>query len=176
LEGNVVESIREISLWGVEFFVFYKKISSFSPPLRELESPANEQPIWIGVVVGFLPYFIKIKKQRTKGELVLEVWALFWSVQYTRQQLTIYVPLVVRLRRVIWIIITHLRDNDDNQSQGQTSHPEYTTQQREIAVSRCCVVYWRGEPRSHRMSQDPAKTEKEQREILLNSRILLRNG
>ena len=73
---------------------------------------ANEQLIWVGVVVGFIPYFIK--KQRTKGGLVLDVQALFWSVQYTSQQWTIRVPLIERLRRVVWIVITRLRDNDDN--------------------------------------------------------------
>jgi hypothetical protein len=73
---------------------------------------ANEQLIWICVVVGFIPYFIK--KQRTKVGPVLDVRALFWSVQYTGQQWTIRVPLIERLRRVIWIVITHLRDNDDD--------------------------------------------------------------
>jgi hypothetical protein len=70
----------------------------------------NEQLILIGVVVGFIPYFVK--KQQTKRRHVLEVRALFWSVQYAGQQWIIRVTLIERLRRSIWTVIAHLREDE----------------------------------------------------------------
>ena len=37
---SMLYSPYEISLWLLNFFVFYSEISSFAPPLGELESPA----------------------------------------------------------------------------------------------------------------------------------------
>jgi hypothetical protein len=74
---------------------------------------ANEQVILICVVVGFIPYFVK--KQWTKERHTLEIRALFWSVHYTGRQWTLRVPLIERIRRTIWMVITHLREDDHSQ-------------------------------------------------------------
>lgn len=71
---------------------------------------ANEQVILICVVIGCIPYFVK--KQHIRGKHVVEIRALFWSVQHTDRQWIIYVPLIERLRSTIWAVILHLRDDD----------------------------------------------------------------
>jgi len=38
---SMLYSPYEISLWLLNFFVFYSEISSFAPPLGELESPGG---------------------------------------------------------------------------------------------------------------------------------------
>lgn len=75
----------------------------------------NEHSIFICIVVGFIPYFVK--KKRTTGGYALEIRALFWSVQWTNFQLTVHVPLIERLQRIIWVVITHLHEDDDNHMQ-----------------------------------------------------------
>lgn len=72
----------------------------------------NEQVIWLCVAAGFIPYFFK--KQQIRGRLALEIRALFWSVWYTNRQCIIRIPLIERLQRMIWTIITHLREDDDH--------------------------------------------------------------
>ena len=74
---------------------------------------ASEQVILMGVVVGFIPYFIK--RQQIRGGHVLEVRALFWSARYTSRQWTIRIPLIERLRHAIWAAILHLREGDHSQ-------------------------------------------------------------
>lgn len=74
---------------------------------------ASEPATVICIVVGFIPYLVK--RQRAKGGHVLEVRALFWSVQYTSRQWTIRVPLIERLRNTIWTVIMHLRKDDPSQ-------------------------------------------------------------
>lgn len=69
-----------------------------------------EQLVLICFVVGFIPYFV-IRRQ-SKGEYILEIKALFWSVQYTSRQWVVRVSLIERLRHAIWIIIMHLREVD----------------------------------------------------------------
>jgi hypothetical protein len=65
------------------------------------------------ICVGFIPYFVK--KQRTKEGHVLEIRALFWSVQCTSRQWTVRVALIERLRHMIWTVIMHLREDDHSQ-------------------------------------------------------------
>ena len=77
---------------------------------------ANEQVIWLCVAAGFIPYFFK--KQQIRGGFTLEIQALFWSVRYTNRQWIIRIPLIERLRRVIWTVITQLREDDDDHTQG----------------------------------------------------------
>ena len=76
----------------------------------------SEQVVFLCVVAGFIPYFVK--RRHTRGGHVLEVRGLFWSVKYTSRQLTVRVPLIERLRRAIWTVITHLREDDDDPEQG----------------------------------------------------------
>ena len=73
----------------------------------------NEQVIWLCVVAGFIPYFFK--KQQIRGKLVLEIRALFWSVQYNNRQWIVRVPLIERLRHVIWIVLKQLREDVHSQ-------------------------------------------------------------
>ena len=73
----------------------------------------NEQLLLICFVVGFIPYFVK--RRQSRGEHILEIKALFWSVQYTSRQWIVRVSLIERLRRAIWAIIMHLRDDDRSQ-------------------------------------------------------------
>jgi hypothetical protein len=73
----------------------------------------SEQEILMGVLVGCIPYLIK--RRHIRGGHVLEVQALFWSVQYTSRQWTIHVPLIERLRHAIWTMIMHLREDDRSQ-------------------------------------------------------------
>ena len=73
----------------------------------------SEQVILMSVIVGFIPYVIKW--QRTRGGNVLEVRALFWSVQCTDRQWTIRIPLIERLRHAIWMVILQLREGDHSQ-------------------------------------------------------------
>jgi len=73
----------------------------------------SEQVIWVSVLLGFIPYIIKW--QQIRGGHVLEVRALFWSVQYTSRQWTIRIPLIERLRHVIWMVILQLREGEHSQ-------------------------------------------------------------
>ena len=68
--------------------------------------------IWIWLVVGFIPYYVN--KQQMGNGWILQVRALFWSLEIDRQQVrrnrwTLRVPLIERLRNAVCASIMHLR-------------------------------------------------------------------
>ena len=73
--------------------------------------------LWVWLIVGLIPYYIN--KQPTRNGWILQVRALFWSLEVHRQQgrnrLTLRVPLIERLRSAVWAAIQHLRGDDPPQ-------------------------------------------------------------
>lgn len=67
----------------------------------------NAHAIWVYIVVGFIPY--SMERRQTSGGHTLEIRALFWTLQHTRRQWTIHIPLIQRLRDGIWTVIRHLQ-------------------------------------------------------------------
>jgi hypothetical protein len=75
----------------------------------------NDIRIWL--VVGLIPYYIN--KQQMKNGWVLQINALFWSLEVNhphceRKQWTLRIQLIERLRKEMWVIIQHLRENDSS--------------------------------------------------------------
>ncbi len=73
----------------------------------------NEQVVWICLIGGLIPYFIT--RRQIRGKHVLEVRALFWSLQYSDQQWVVYIPFIKRLQRAIWNVIMRLQEDGDSQ-------------------------------------------------------------
>jgi hypothetical protein len=71
--------------------------------------------LWIWFVVGLIPYYIN--KQRLKNGWILQVRALFWSLeirglQRGQDHWTVRIPVIERLQIAAWAVITHLRRDD----------------------------------------------------------------
>ncbi len=74
----------------------------------------NGNDFWPWLVMGLVPYYINWQHGQ-KGRQMIKVQALFWSLEI--QQLdnqnhgwTIQVPFIERMRRVLWKVVTLLRD------------------------------------------------------------------
>ena len=73
----------------------------------------NGKEIWVWFVAGFIPYHIE-RETETNGRRVLRITALFWSFLAhshcdKRRQWIVRIPLIERLRSVVWAIITQLQ-------------------------------------------------------------------
>jgi hypothetical protein len=73
----------------------------------------NDFKLWL--IIGIIPYYIN--KQQMKNGWILQVRALFWSLeihlsQYRRNQWTLHIPLINRLRNACWAIMIHLGGED----------------------------------------------------------------
>jgi hypothetical protein len=71
--------------------------------------------LWIWFVVGLIPYYVN--KQQTRNGWVLQVRALFWSLEILLNpcgwhRWTLRVPLIKQLHNAVWAAILHLRRND----------------------------------------------------------------
>ena len=74
--------------------------------------------LWIWLKVGLMPYYIN--KQPTRNGWMLQIRALFWSLevhiqQYGKYQFVFCVPLIQRLQKAVWTIILQLRGDDPPQ-------------------------------------------------------------
>jgi hypothetical protein len=72
------------------------------------------EPLWIWLTLGFMPYQIKRDNDRFWGR-TLEVRALFWYLELHHrpgcsQRWTLCVPLITHLRDAIWSALTRLRN------------------------------------------------------------------
>lgn len=78
----------------------------------------NERTMWMWLVIGLVPYSIKME-YRTGGGKFLEVRALFWwLIVYQRRNgrcdWKVRVALIYKLRDAVWSAITRLRGGEDN--------------------------------------------------------------
>jgi hypothetical protein len=74
--------------------------------------------LWIWLIVGLIPYYIK--KQPSRNGWILQIRALFWSLELHRPRVglnkwTIRVPLIERLRSAVWAAIVPLQGDDPQQ-------------------------------------------------------------
>ncbi len=74
--------------------------------------------IWIWLVVGLIPYYIK--KQQRKNGWMLQVHALFWSLEMhcshgEPKQWIWRILLVRQLRKAVWATILHLQEDKYSQ-------------------------------------------------------------
>jgi hypothetical protein len=69
----------------------------------------NDIGIWL--IIGLIPYYIN--QQQMKKRWILQVRALFWSLeihhsQNRRNRWSLRIPLIERLRNACWATIMHL--------------------------------------------------------------------
>jgi hypothetical protein len=72
--------------------------------------------IWIWLAVGLVPYRVA-RKHLAGGGHLLEIRALFWSLELRRRQSgrhdwTVRVPLVERVRDAVWSAVMRLRGGE----------------------------------------------------------------
>jgi hypothetical protein len=72
----------------------------------------TEHAIFLSIVVGFMPYFVK--KRYNRGKHTAEIRAFFWSLEYsTDKGWTLRIPFIEGVQKAIWTVVTHLHSDRD---------------------------------------------------------------